>query len=67
MKPKLLCHCSFVPMHLLGALGFETVRLDHAPVRQCASSSLDAPQLCGCMQSFARLDLGAIDVVILCN
>lgn len=67
MKPKLLCHCSFVPTRLLNALGFETVRLDQAPVRQRTSSSLDAPQLCGCMQSFARLDLSGIDGVILCN
>ncbi len=67
MKPKLLCHCSFVPTRLLDALGFETVRLDCAPVRQRASAALDAPQLCGCMQSFARFDLGGIDGVILCN
>ena len=68
MKPRLLCHCSFVPVRLLETLGFETISIAGAQAfSRKPQGELVSPYLCSCMQALGNIDLRRFDGVILCN
>ncbi len=68
MKPRLLCHCSFVPVRLLQSLGFETVSLADALVGAAPPmGELVSPAICSCMRALGRVDWSRFDGVILSN
>lgn len=68
MKPRLLCHCSFVPIRLLESLGFDTVSLDDATIGDTGTKGELASQaVCSCMRALGRVDWSRFDGVILSN
>ena len=68
MKPRPLCHCSFVPVRLLQSLGFETVSLADALVGAAPpKGELASPAICSCMRALGRADWSRFDGVILSN